>query len=115
MGSSFLALDSSNKDLRSLYGKRKHSVITESINQFDFSYHGIFRYPSTALEVWSNSQFVDFLSNYTPILTKQNSYIAAVGITAGAFGSHGLKSRLASEQLDSWKIATNYAVSASLC
>jgi uncharacterized membrane protein YgdD (TMEM256/DUF423 family) len=41
-------------------------------------------------------------------------YIAAIGITAGAFGSHGLKSRLAREQLESWKIASNYAVSVSV-
>ncbi len=34
--------------------------------------------------------------------------MGAVAVVAGAFGAHGLKSRLSAEQLSSWSTATDY-------
>ncbi|KAG8856483.1 hypothetical protein FRB91_000764 [Serendipita sp. 411] len=51
------------------------------------------------------------MSFVTPSLVwRSGAILAATGIIAGAFGSHGLKSRLTSEALDSWKIASNYSI-----
>ncbi|KIM32953.1 hypothetical protein M408DRAFT_326645 [Serendipita vermifera MAFF 305830] len=51
------------------------------------------------------------MSFVTPsLLWRSGAALSATGIIAGAFGSHGLKSRLAMEQLDAWKIASNYLI-----
>ncbi|PVG04604.1 hypothetical protein CPB86DRAFT_777887 [Serendipita vermifera] len=44
------------------------------------------------------------------ILWRCGAVLSTVGIIAGAFGSHGLKSRATLEQLDAFKIASNYAI-----
>lgn len=60
------------------------------------------------LHLDSKSQMSSFI---TPsFLWKAGAISMAVGMIAGAFGSHGLRSRMASEQLESWKIASNYSI-----
>ncbi len=41
-------------------------------------------------------------------------FAAAVGMTAGAFGAHGLKNRVDAEHVRSWEAASHYAVCCSI-
>ncbi|CAG7847676.1 SubName: Full=Uncharacterized protein {ECO:0000313/EMBL:CCA73366.1} [Serendipita indica DSM 11827] len=58
----------------------------------------------------TGSRFVQSSFITPSFLWKSGAISMAVGMIAGAFGSHGLRSRMASEQLESWKIASNYSI-----
>jgi len=46
----------------------------------------------------------------TSLLWRSGALLTATGMIAGAFGSHGLKSRLTPDQLSAWGTAANYAI-----
>ncbi|TDL28363.1 DUF423-domain-containing protein [Rickenella mellea] len=53
---------------------------------------------------------VHSLTSTASTLWRTGAIFAAVGMTAGAFGAHGLRNRVDAERVRSWEAASHYAI-----